>query len=292
MSPEDKLQAAFQSAHATDEEKRKALYRVDMHRKTTGRRRITAFVQAACAGAACVFGLVCFNIYRSETAYISLDVNPSISLAINDYGRVIEATGYNASSSEILETVHVDGRTYEEAVREVISTPGMQYYLTENPTVWIAVQARSPLREAEMERSVLAAAEGALAESVQGVSVEARSVSEEVRITAEDAGVSATRYVAIAELQEVDPGASIDSYRDAPIPAIHEQTAAHHAQASADHDEEHVLVPEDTQAEQPPAPAAEEPAVQEPPEQAAAPDSAATAGGHGHGYHHGYGHHD
>lgn len=292
MSPEDKLQAAFQSAHATDEEKRKALYRVDMHRKTTGRRRITAFVQAACAGAACVFGLVCFNIYRSETAYISLDVNPSISLAINDYGRVIEATGYNASSSEILETVHVDGRTYEEAVREVISTPGMQYYLTENPTVWIAVQARSPLREAEMERSVLAAAEGALAESVQGVSVEARSVSEEVRITAEDAGVSATRYVAIAELQEVDPDASLDSYRDAPIPAIHEQTAAHHAQASADHDEEHVLVPEDTQAEQPPAPAAEEPAVQEPPEQAAAPNSAATAGGHGHGYHHGYGHHD
>lgn len=278
MRTTERLQAAFGSVHASEEEKRKARYRVDMHRATAGRRRLSAFIQAACACTAAVLALVCFNIYRSETAYISLDVNPSISLAINDFGRVIDATAYGAESSAILESVKPAGLPYEQAVAALLDAADMQPYLMENGTLWIAVQAKNPVTETEMERAVRTAAEGALAHVQPGVDVASASVSEEVRVTAEDAGVTATRYIAIVELQEVNPGADLESYRNASIHDIREETASHvleHAEQAAE--------PSDHASGASEAPAAPEGTAD-------APASASAQAAH-HGNHHGSEHH-
>lgn len=260
MRTTERLKAAFGSVRASDEEKRKARYRIDMHRASAGRRRLSAFVQAACACTAAAFALLFFNMYRSETAYISLDVNPSIALAINDFGRVIEATGYGPESDAILESVQLPGLSYEAAVSSLLDAADMQPYLASNGTLWISVQAKSPVTEMEMEQTVRLAAENALAERQRDMEVASGSVTEEVRVTAEDAGVSATRYIAIIELQEVDPGADLDSYKDAPIHDIHEETAAH----ILEHTGEAALPP-----------AAQTPAAELHPPEAPAPESAA-----------------
>lgn len=270
----ERLKSAFGSVHAPDEAKQKALYAVNAHRKNTVRRRISSAVQITCACVTAVLVIVCLNIYGSETAYISLDVNPSISMAINDYGRVITATAYGAESQRVLDSIRVDGKPYLEAVETVITASDMEPYLQSDRTVWIAVQAKNPLKEAEMEQTVEAAVQSALASSHPDMDIAHHAVSEEVRVTAEDAGVTATRYIAISELQAVDPSASIDSYRHTAIWEIHEQTASHHAESGnspapdsnpaiyPDETAEPMQTPEptctpQTHVEQTPAPAAE-----------------------------------
>lgn len=287
MRISERLKAAFGSAHATEEERRKAQYRVDVHRAATVRRRIGAIVQAACICTAGVLALVFFNTYQHETAYVSLDINPSISLAINDYGRVIKATGYGAESDRILSTVRLSGLPYEQAVSDVLDTAEMQPYFAESKTLWIAVQASNPVTEAEMERTVLAAAEQALSGREGDMAISSSSVSEEERITAEDAGVSAARYIAFVELHEANPSASLEAYKDAPIHEIHEEAASHHASAAASEEQ-----PNDTPvpASTTPAPEAAAPAPAEP-EPGATTGTAAAGHGHGHSYGHADGHH-
>ena len=287
----ERLKSAFGSVHAPDEAKQKALYAVESRRKNTVRRRIAAGLQIASACVAAVLALVCFNIYGSETAYVSLDINPSMSLAINDFDRVIEATAYGPEAERLLQTVHVDGLPYAKAVEQVMGTSDMAPYLSPDRTVWIAVQAGNPAKEAEMEQAVQAAVEAALSEHHADMAIAGHAVTEEVRVTAEDAGVTATRYIAIVELQEVDPSASIDSYRHSSISEIQDETASHHAADNVPDGAEGEVTPMPADTDTPAAPTPDPAPVPTPApaaDQTPVADHDAAEGAH---HRHGAGHH-
>lgn len=291
MALTEKIKTAFGSVRASSEEKRKAVYGVEMHRRHTFRRRLGAIVQWACVCTAAVLALVFFSVYGNETAYVSIDVNPSISLAINDFGRVIEARGYGTESEQILDTVRVTGQPYGKAVSELLAASDMQPYLASNTTLWIAVQASNPAREAEMEQTVTAAAQSVLAANQPSMEIASSAVSEEVRTVAEDAGLSATRYIAIIEIQEVDPSARIDDLRDEAIHDLLEEAASHHEMQAAEIPASSAEPAGTPAPAETPKPVQQTPALPAETEVPAAPAQPAAPGHHGHEYHHGGGHH-
>ena len=57
-----------------------------------------------------------YSIYRRPVSYISIDVNPSIELAINRFDKVVSAKGYNADGQDILQHVPLKNISYMQAI--------------------------------------------------------------------------------------------------------------------------------------------------------------------------------
>ena len=105
---ESKLRGTFDKIHAdADLKERTAEYL----RGEIGKRRRTAWMgrqrfAAACACLALLLfvgGFACFT----PSAYVDMDVNPSIALSLNRFGFVLEASPYNDDGAAILENMDV-----------------------------------------------------------------------------------------------------------------------------------------------------------------------------------------
>lgn len=218
----DRFKRALSSVGAPEDLKRKALDAIHARgQKASGHRRYLRAAIASVACAAAILAFTGFRISRIETAYVSLDVNPSISLSINSYGRVIDARAYGTGSEEVLEGAAVKNEPYESAVRNLLDAGTMQPYLDANQDLWIAVQADNPETEAQMESTLETVATQAMHDSHPGVSVNASTVTQELRATSENEGMTATKYIAILELQELDETATMDAYRESSVGEIH-----------------------------------------------------------------------
>ena len=93
--------------HASEELKRNTLQYLNRYREktvTTARRSAWQYIAAA----VCLFFLACaggYFVYSRPVSYISIDVNPSIELGINCFGRVVSAAAYNEDGEEILKLI-------------------------------------------------------------------------------------------------------------------------------------------------------------------------------------------
>ena len=63
---------------------------------------------------------------------MSIDVNPSIELAINRLGRVVSANAYNEDGQKILEQVKLKNLPYPKAVGLLLDFETAENYLSEN----------------------------------------------------------------------------------------------------------------------------------------------------------------
>lgn len=287
----DRIKSAFSDVHASQAVKERTLEKIAEKRRGRKKSRIATGLRIAAAGAACFAAFAVGFTYGTQTGYLSLDINPSISLGVNDYGRVIRTAAYGAESEEILDSVSVKNKSYGEALQILLDSEAMQSYLKENGQLWIAVQANNPETEARMEQDAQSAAASALEQDHPGYQITARTVTAQVRQTAESEGVSAGKYAAIEELQAVDPNATVEEYKESTIGEICEQTKTHHETAQVTPTPEVTLAPPlETQAAA--APVTPEPAVPTPAPATPAPTPAPTAASRGHhGHGHGGGHH-
>lgn len=98
--------------------------------KRTGR---VAFALVACLA----LFFICVPVYISfftgtagaAVAYVSLDINPSLELAVNDRYRVLEATALNKDGDKLLQGVSVHGKPVAEAVKALIKAAEEMHYL-------------------------------------------------------------------------------------------------------------------------------------------------------------------
>ena len=84
------------------------------------------------------------NLYDTPTSYISMDVNPSIELGINRYGRVVAAEAYNEDGREVLRHLSLKNKPYVQAVRSLMENEVYQGYLVDNATLVFTVISDSP----------------------------------------------------------------------------------------------------------------------------------------------------
>lgn len=82
--------------------------------------------------------------YNKPVSYISMDVNPSIELAINRYGKVISAEAYNRDGQNILQHLSLKNRPYVQAIRALLEDEISGGFLTENATLVFTIISDSP----------------------------------------------------------------------------------------------------------------------------------------------------
>lgn len=101
-------------------------------------KRIRRYVLAA----ACICLLLIgegYMVYVRPVSYISIDVNPSVELGINRFGRVVEADAYNQDGENILGKVSLKNMPYLKAIGRLLEDESDSGYLTEDSRVFITI---------------------------------------------------------------------------------------------------------------------------------------------------------
>ncbi len=121
-STQNMIQKSMENLQATEEMKQNTLCYLEEQRtkqkRSIPRRKSQVALRYAMA-VLCIFlltGVGGYSIYRRPVSYISIDVNPSIELAINRFDKVVSAKGYNADGQDILQHVPLKNISYMQAI--------------------------------------------------------------------------------------------------------------------------------------------------------------------------------
>ena len=78
-------------------------------------------------------------MYSRPVSYISIDVNPSIELAVNRFDRVVSAMGYNEDGQDILEHVSLKNISYQQAIERLLRDAYYSRYLNQDSQLVVTV---------------------------------------------------------------------------------------------------------------------------------------------------------
>ncbi|MDR1960942.1 MAG: 1,4-alpha-glucan branching protein [Gracilibacteraceae bacterium] len=242
----NKIKSAFESIQAEDALKANTLrflqaeiQKAPIPKKRPARLKI-AFMSAAFA-ALLFFGGFSYNSYFTTTAFLDFDVNPSIEISVNRFGRVIEAYAYNSEGRQILSEIRLQHKTYQDATRLIVDAVVADGYLRDDAMISVTLQTAESDKESQILADVESNVRLAVSEHHITPQSEVFAVSAEVRNEAYGQDISPAKYLAILELQKVAPAATVDSCRDHTIGEIRALTQEHHDGASYRESGEQVL---------------------------------------------------
>jgi hypothetical protein len=180
----------------------------------------------ACAATFAIVGFFSYNAYFTEAAYVDIDVNPSIELVLNRFDRVIAADAYNEDGRATLSDISVRNKTYEDALRAIVADMDAKGYLRDTGLFTVTLQTDSGSRD-----KLLGNLKNCVASLLQGgpvnIEQDVFAVDDATKTTSHDLHLSPAKYLAIQDLQTVNPSVSIEDCRDHTISDIRNQTRMH-----------------------------------------------------------------
>ena len=158
---ERRVREAFASVHAPEGVKARALAAIEARRgereraaaepsaaavaegrprssRPRARRRARLLLAACLVVAAVGAGLLGLAV-ATPTAYVDIDVNPSIELGLNRFDHVVSARGLNEDGESVLAATDVTWMGYEDAVRALSEGMEAAGYLTADSAVSVTV---------------------------------------------------------------------------------------------------------------------------------------------------------
>lgn len=139
----EKIISAFDAVTADEALKEKTKEYLAAKRRRAPKRRPLLSWKNAVAFAACLLmvtvGATGVKAYYTETAYLSIDINPSIELGINRFGVVISQTAYNEDAQAVLDGLNVRNKRYAKAVELLLESGALDDYLSEGAAVDFSV---------------------------------------------------------------------------------------------------------------------------------------------------------
>ena len=212
---ENKLRSAFDAVQA--EEGLKAGTKDFLHQRLYAGRSKTRAVPkrlAACFVAVflCVSG---YFSYFTPVAAVSIDINPSLELAVNRFDRVIDVTGYNADGQALAEELSLRHMYYEDAVNAVMENEMVAACLAAGEVLEITVAGKSETRTAEMERCLSAC------NHVTEEQIHCADHWNDLE-SAHQAGLSLGKYRAYLEAREENPELTLEEVQDMTMRELHE----------------------------------------------------------------------
>lgn len=175
---------------------------------------------AVCTLLVLVLGIGGYRFSQTPVSYVSIDVNPSIELALNRFDRVVFAEAYNPEGEEILKELSLKGKKYNDALDAIVASDAMQPYLTRDAELVFTVAA-----DEQRERSLIHGVQHCLAH----VGCDSHSVGADLALVsaAHDCGLSLGKYYAYLQLAEYDDTVTPDSCRDMSMSQIHGLISEH-----------------------------------------------------------------
>lgn len=217
MKEKEKLKAAFDQVRA--EEKLKERTKEYLSEKVYARKKKrTSPLRNFAAAAACallVFLAGGSYLYFTPTAYISVDVNPSLELGINRFDRIVSVTGYNEDGKALADSLDLKYMDYSDALEALLADQDMEVYLSDNADVVLTVAGKSENQSSQILETVESCASS-------HENVHCHSGDTEEIHHAHDAGLSFGKYQAYLTLKELDPSVTLEEIQDMTMSQIRE----------------------------------------------------------------------
>lgn len=157
--------------------------------------------------AACIL-LVLFGwqlslaILPAAAAYISLDINPSLELAVDAGGQVVKAASLDQEGQQLMQGLELRKKPLNEAIQAIMRAAANQGYITPEGAVLVTLvpvaEEIVPLATDQVARSI----EAALQANYTATRVLVTSASEKERREARDLGISTGKYVLVEAARE------------------------------------------------------------------------------------------
>lgn len=227
-----KFREAFSSIHAEAELKE---HTRDYLSRTVYRREKSFRRPAIIAAAVCLLITVFAGetwIYMTPTAYISIDINPSLELGINRFDRVVSVEGFNDDGRTLADTLDIKYLDYNEALEQLLSQQIVEDYLTEDALMSVTVSCSDEEKSSEILQDVESCTSGRS-------NVHCHSGDVEELLDAHSEGLSLGKYRAYLELKELDPSVTEDEIRDLSMREIQDLIDQYSSQTSSHESDSH-----------------------------------------------------
>lgn len=137
-------------------------------------------------------------------AYLTIDINPSVELAVSSDGKVISGRGLNSDGEKILAKVKIKKRDLREAVKLIVAQAMDDQYLggTDSNLILATLTVDSDTEPVVDLESVYEAIKSPVASGGLDAEVIIEPVKPEMRQEAARAGISAGRYLLLRKSEE------------------------------------------------------------------------------------------
>lgn len=191
--------------------------------KSPGFRLRPLLALAACFAILLGLGGGGFRLYFTQTALVSVDVNPSIEMSLNRFDRVISAKALNREGEDVLAETAWKNRPYGRALESILNEEGKKGYFNQNTNVVVTVYSANGKKRSALLDGAQKTADEALAAHHVGTKAEVHAVDEGAVEEAHGCGVTAGKYIYLRQLQELSPDIDVEDYADNSIGQIKEQ---------------------------------------------------------------------
>ena len=163
-----------------------------------------------------------YSYYKTPVSYLSIDINPSVELGVNKFGKVVTVEGYNDDGKKILEGIDVKGVNVTDAVKSVIGSADSNGYIDSDGSTVIAVTSETddPSIATKIQDAAEEGVNQVLEESGKTAVVYKENVPLSLNKEAKELGVTAGKLNLIKKLQEVDETATVEQYKDVSVKEI------------------------------------------------------------------------
>ncbi len=206
----DKIRDAFDAVHADEALKQrtreylgKTVYRRGGRRNTALRRLGPAMAAACLLLALCVGGAY---LYFTPTAFISIDVNPSLELGVNCFDRIVTVEAYNEDGQALAGGLSVKNLDYREALEQILADQDVEVYMTEG-ILSLTVAGENEDQCAEIYQAMENCAS-------EHRNVRCHAGSSDTIEEAHSEGMSVGKYQAYLILLELDPDTTVEQVQN------------------------------------------------------------------------------
>ena len=160
--------------------------------------------------------------YLSTTtpvAYVSLDINPSVELAINKFKKVISYEAYNSDGEILLADNDKRNITVDKAISNIISSAISKKYLLDNNNSIITFATIS--NNLNLRKTLQADLKYTVNNTLKNKSIEANVISSNndfnKRLEAKNLGFTVSKYTLVEELKSLDSSTVLTDYKNTSI---------------------------------------------------------------------------
>jgi hypothetical protein len=182
-------------------------------------------VAASSIAACAIMAVSGYAYYNNPVSYVSFDINPSVELGLNAFDRIVRAEGINPEGQALLLENKLYNTPVDHALEVLVQEAAEQGYFAEDGTTVIALTA---LADKE-EKAVLLQdrsrdkVQQVIRDSDMECIVYADCSNLQLRTQAGELGLSPGKYRLIAILQALDPGITVEQYRNTRVTEIIEK---------------------------------------------------------------------
>lgn len=225
----ERIKSAFDSIRAEDSLKESTLLRLreKIESQAQPRRypKLRQAVLSACLLLLVVLGGFSYSAYFTEAAYVDLDINPSLELTLNRFERVIGARAYNADGENLLSGLNLRNQKVGAALNALIAATQEAGLLRDDGLVSVTLQS-SLGNAAQLLVGIRSELQTAVSHH-SAAQVEVYPVEAEIHSMAQELQMTPAKYLAIIELQQLDPTVSLDACKDHSLGEIKRWTEGH-----------------------------------------------------------------